>query len=326
METLVTNKVTPTERKIAEMLLENTGTHMLDSGGVYGRRWEQMRDRFGVDRWHPGVVDYDAIAAQMRTGMRADIDRYGSLDINVFFFLTDNLDYDEALAAKYDRWQRVTNFGKDRYDKDWGLPLMDRFLEQLAKHAHVSGIYGDGNPVIENTYNGECSLSHTLQFAYFTVENLPRTKVIGHNSETGDTRWIELRNEFLPDGTYVLLQIHNGCDVRGGYTDPVLFGVNGEEFFSYSDASVTCQEHEVVPDGQVEGQIGMDGEILVAKTISHRWYTDDGYHWYGDSWPDVTPDLVFDRDEEDRYVKAVWDEEAEAWMCPIDGTKLEVWA
>jgi hypothetical protein len=46
-----------------------------------------------------------------------------------------------------------------------------------------------------NTYNGETSLSQVLQ---------------GHN--------LELNGE-----QYVLLQIHQGCDVRGGYTDAKLF-------------------------------------------------------------------------------------------------------
>jgi hypothetical protein len=308
--TMVASAVTPTERKIAEMLLENTGTHMLDSGGAYGRRWEQMRDRFGVDRYHPGVVDYDNIAEQLRTGMRASIDRYGSLDINVFFFLTDHLAYDERLAKKYDRWQEVTNYGKDRWDKDWGLPLMYRFTDQLSKHGLVTGIYGDGEPFTENTYNGECSLSHTLQYRFFTYEH------------AGD------EPAFLPDGSYVLLQIHNGCDVRGGYTDPVLFAVDDEGWFSYNDASVECREHDVIPDGQIEGQVGMDGEILVAKTVSHRWYTDDGSHWYSDSYPETVLDLAFDDWEGDRgkTIKATWDEDTQAWMCPIDGTKLEVYA
>ena len=39
----------PTERKIAEMLLENTGSHFLDSGGAYGRAWQHERARLGLD-------------------------------------------------------------------------------------------------------------------------------------------------------------------------------------------------------------------------------------------------------------------------------------
>jgi len=50
-----------------------------------------------------------------------------------------------------------------------------------------------------NTYNGECFLSQTLQGQLF---------------ERGD------------DSKYLLLQIHQGADVRGGYTDAKLFKLN----------------------------------------------------------------------------------------------------
>jgi len=33
----------PVEKKIAEMLTENTGVHMMDSGGIDGRHWQQNR-------------------------------------------------------------------------------------------------------------------------------------------------------------------------------------------------------------------------------------------------------------------------------------------
>ena len=33
----------PVEKKIAEMLTENTGVHMMDSGGIGGRHWQQNR-------------------------------------------------------------------------------------------------------------------------------------------------------------------------------------------------------------------------------------------------------------------------------------------
>jgi len=54
---------------------------------------------------------------------------------------------------------------------------------------------------VVNTYNGESMLSQVLQ--YTTVHH--------------------------PDeGYYVLLQIHGGCDVRGGYTDAKLFRLDSE--------------------------------------------------------------------------------------------------
>ena len=49
-----------------------------------------------------------------------------------------------------------------------------------------------------NTYNGDSNLSQVLQGCYIDI-----------------------------DGTdYVLIQLHNGCDIRGGYTDARLFRLN----------------------------------------------------------------------------------------------------
>ena len=62
-----------------------------------------------------------------------------------------------------------------------------------------------------NTYNYDCDLSQTLQGANLTIN----------------------------DEHYVLIQIHGGCDVRGGYTDAVLFkceeGIINEYLFEYMD-------------------------------------------------------------------------------------------
>jgi hypothetical protein len=79
---------------------------------------------------------------------------------------------------------------------------------------------------IHNTYNGDCALSQTLQYAYCYENDL------------------------------ILLQIHNGADVRGGYTKPRVFKAD-EGFVFYNDFDAYCDKCE------------------------QGWYTDDmGYHWY----------------------------------------------
>ena len=64
----------------------------------------------------------------------------------------------------------------------------------------VTGLYGEGSPIEVNTYNGEDLLSQVIQFTLFRID--------------------------FTD--YVALQIHGGCDVRGGYTAPRIFEVNGD--------------------------------------------------------------------------------------------------
>jgi hypothetical protein len=53
------------------------------------------------------------------------------------------------------------------------------------------------NTSVVNSYNGECDLTQTIQFVEF--------------------EWGEYGDK------YVLLQIHGGCDVRGGYSSPVAY-------------------------------------------------------------------------------------------------------
>lgn len=254
---------------IAEMLVENTGRHMLDSGGSNGRMWQRNQQGAGDDpvayfeslpeshfHWpcvypHPNFRTADTIADGLG---RAEL----NITHNVFHWLTGegladyNTDMDEAFFA----------FAATREDDGW-LPIMEDFphhwaelraIEELVAefpspqwtedailefYKRPAGIYGDGDPFIVNTYNGEDALSQTLQYLWF--------------------EW---------DGeAYVLLQIHGGADVRGGYTAPRAFdaGDDGIAILDNARGGCGCTKCEA------------------------RWYTDDaGSHWYAD---DDCPEL-----------------------------------
>lgn len=82
----------------------------------------------------------------------------------------------------------------------------------------------------ENTYNRESSLSQVLQYSIFDYD--------GEN--------------------FIALQIHNGCDVRGGYTKPKILSLSGW--------------NEYLPnDNDFNAYCGCA-----------TYYTDDSYHWYKD--------------------------------------------
>ena len=313
----------PTERKIAEMLVENTGSNMLDSGGAYGRAWQHTRAAYGLDSglpnspWdgspktthEPEVDEIERVALAMREQPSASIDRYGSYTLNTFHFLVEHLDFDPTLHDKYERWQRVTNFGKDRYDKDWGLPLMERFCDQLRKRAKVGGLYGDSSgPTTDNSYNSECALGRTIQFTLFTVEN----------GQDWDGEWVN-KPEFLPDGSYVLLQIHGGADVRGGYTDPVLFGMSDEYgLLDYARVYLFCEGNpDTITPGQIDQWTGRATEVY---DIQHRWESENaGYSYNLDGmWGQGETTLKFD-DYDEKGLKAIWDEDREVWLCPVEG-------
>lgn len=256
-----------TQRVIYDMLTESTGRHLLDSGGAYGRHWERNQ-RFSIE-------DFAARPMSTLTG------RWGlEVTHELFHWLDDRVEYEEEGDLVFEQW----GTSGDRASEPW-LPLAELFAEMLEG----TGIYGDGDPVVVNTYNGEDLLSQTIQYVYFeldeTVYITPPSP--WHGNRMHVTRYPH-EDETLegvvvlePD-TYVLLQIHNGCDVRGGYTRPRLFRVMEEiAILDNARASIGCS--------------GCDAS----------WYTDDGYHFYSNNRePDFSDFETIEGDESEGWARA----------------------
>ena len=158
------------EQVVYEMLTENTGQAMCDSGGAYGRHHEKNRGKTLADfQKEPEVT-------------------VGSADcytISLFHYLTQQLDRDR-ICEEFDEINKAA--------KDWDD---ERFYGVSAKAGDYLDLC-DMAPKIRdgfNSYNGQSSLSQVIQGTY-----------------------ISLRGK-----DYIILQIHGGCDVRGGYTDARLF-------------------------------------------------------------------------------------------------------
>jgi len=207
-----TDTTDTTADKLAEMLTENTGRSFLDSGDHYGRNWE-----------HNQGADFEA----QPEGRLEVWQRDGELDIlptvNVYHFLKDRLEYNPELDARYREYVERESLRHD-------LPSAESFVNRLEGAA---GIYGDGEPLTVNTYNGEDLLSQILQYVYWSDD----------------------------DGAHVMLQIHGGCDARGGYTTPVAFDVadyDGTSILDNARASIYCDD------------------------CGKHWGTDDSCHWYPD--------------------------------------------
>lgn len=183
---------------IESMLVENTGTHFLDSGGAYGRNWQENQK---TPPWEK--PEYQ---------IHGDHTTDGYIIKNVFHFMRETLERDDeamALEAAYyayafdaerKRDAHLTCMksfpewvGDGRYSDfiDYGLPVeIAEILAGVGYDHHTSW----------NTYNHEFgSLSQVLQGV--TV-----------NWETRDA-----------GPQYSLVQVHQGCDVRGGYTHPRVF-------------------------------------------------------------------------------------------------------
>jgi hypothetical protein len=159
-----------TKELIYSMLVENTGSHMLDSGGAYGRAWERNQGKT--------IEDFEREPEEriVWTG------NYLERTVSVFHYLSHL--YTDAICNQFNRmpcldWDADGDvYGVSESQWNW--------LNDLGDVELIEGF---------NTYNGDSDLSQILQGS-----------------------WLKINDE-----QYLLLQIHGGCDARGGYTDAKLF-------------------------------------------------------------------------------------------------------
>ena len=100
-----------------------------------------------------------------------------------------------------------------------------------------------------NTYNYEEYISQTLLYITFSYD----------------------------DDDYLLLEVHNGCDVRSGYTYPQLFKLEDIEYFLSGLSDRVCQCECGLNDYTFYGYDDVtdsDGEYVDANEIYKRTYVD----------------------------------------------------
>ncbi len=221
-----------TNEVVLGMLKENTGRHMLDSGGYGGRAWERNQTR--------------AIEAEEPSKLTVRGGKYPEIDVThrTFHWLTERLQFSQKWQSAFDEY--VAENDKDGREP-W-LALMEGFFEALAEKGHevcrpYDSVRGDPVSLTDNIYNHECLLDQTLQFTCAEVDG----------------------------AEVVLLQIHGGADVRGGYTAPKAFTGNGYSdwaIFDYGRATISCDDYGV---------------------CRANWMNDGGSSWWydGGSGPNV---------------------------------------
>jgi len=230
---------------ISDMLTEPTGRALCDSGDAYGRNWERNQGRafetepealadFHVGTWRDGVPELEV-----------------SVTLNVYHFLKRVASPAERLDKLFQRYAALP-----RNESEGWISIMESFLDRLkAFGIEVGGLYGEGQPMMVNTYNGEDCLSQVLQYLYFEMN----------------------------DKAYAIIQVHGGCDVRGGYSTPHVFELDDNELSIFDNAR--CSLYEDHPDCR-----------------GYSWQSDDaGYSWqpveydtppdmFGQTWK-MSPDL-----------------------------------
>ena len=167
-----------TKQIIYEMLTEPTGKHMLDSGGAYGRHWERNQKM--------SLEDFEN--EEYQKFLDTDTD-YPYCEKSLFHHLVESCEFAERETMTFENW----------------IDEMDRTNELSSVEEYMFERFGQEARCI-NSYNDECDLSQTIQFAY-------------------------VGNYFEND--MIALSIHNGCDVRGGYTDYKFFRIDWDSLLNW---------------------------------------------------------------------------------------------
>jgi hypothetical protein len=200
---------------IATMLCENTGKSILDSGGDNGRNWQRNAGQ-DLAAQAPANVEFRVY--------KESVDVVFS--ISTYHFMNEKLSPSEEFQALLD------SFVEDRSKYEGTCEIHHEFIKHLQEDLdyELTGIYGEGKPITDNTYNGSDSLTQCLFYTYFTHDG----------------------------NDYACVQTHNGADVRGGYSMPVMFEVNEElGLFDNARGNLHCNNCDA------------------------SWSTDDaGYNWY----------------------------------------------
>jgi|APHM01.1.fsa_nt_gi hypothetical protein len=182
---------------IKSQLTENTGTHFLDSGGAYGRHWEENQENPPWEKPTFTVRD-QYVTENVYNHMQRTLGRDEmcvSLEIALYAF-----GYSEEYSST--SWLPTTEnfvdlldgaFYTPEFAEEYGLPVV--VANDIAGFA--ADFDGDTRPFTFNTYNSEFGeLTQCLQGA-----------ALGGG----------------PYAEYWAIQVHQGCDIRGGYTAPRVY-------------------------------------------------------------------------------------------------------
>lgn len=164
-----------TEQVIKEMLLENTGSHFLDSGQAFGYQYERRKTR---EFEKEPKKTYEAGINNIWNSDKKELVIIPT--VNIYHALFDNFRYDETFTEMLKSYGDMADLGT------WGEDLCTGFAEKI----------GARNINTYNTYNFDNFLEACVLVTEFTT---------GNNED------------------YAIISTHNGCDVRGGYSDAKVF-------------------------------------------------------------------------------------------------------
>lgn len=234
-----------TKQVIVEMLKENTGGHLLDSGGAYGRNWERNQSR--------DFAKEPACSAYWSTWRSTPESHTGSIScqatVSLYHWMMKNLEFDPDMQAELDAFA----MNETMEGESW-LTVQEAFAEALdERDGH------DERPFTANTYNDS--------------DNVDLSQVI---------QYVAVYTDGAYEPTHLIVSVHGGCDVRGGYTAPKCFKVSedytysmqvdtvcaGQDYWTYESCLSYLRDASVSPTSDV-------ANILSLPAYDLDWLDDE---------------------------------------------------
>jgi hypothetical protein len=214
---------TKTAQRLYEIITENTGTHMLDSGGSNGRNWQRNQGHT-LEEW----LERPSAILETEYGTYPTLDLFGFL--NARLTLTERA---QQFQEAFEVW-----LAEDSERSAFSCADMEDWVSQF----HNSE--AEFTAEICNSYNWENFLSQTIQYVNF-----------------------EFQGE-----TFVLLQVHGGADVRGGYTRPQVFETQSSYWaHDMQNATIQCTSPECKFRLDIQGThdvFDRDGIAMTSSELS----------------------------------------------------------
>ena len=181
------------DQVIYDMLTESTGINPMDSGNDEDRKWQINQKRT--------LEDF-----QQDPHYKITFDKWGytEAEISLFHHFSKSLRYDAEETQRFNDWYEGD---KERLNKEnvfnWSYFIPEIYLREESPDADI------------------------LTKEVLTTENIPYC----NNHYSQSFYWLTFTDNRDPYTVKVFLSIHNGADVRGGYTDYKVFTLYDYELF-----------------------------------------------------------------------------------------------
>lgn len=227
---------TQNQKAIYKLLTTSTGSALCDSWGAYGRHWERNQKRTIQDfiRDPEVYIELTEYVYDDRDIQTEHLVRWGFHVTRYHYDPSDdrtpNTEYSYTISIFHwlDKYFDIANTEKDPFvskfnrlrkgQHDYLEDRQDEYLESIG--------YQKGDTM--NSYNGDSNLSQVYQL----------TPVYPQGEEFS-----------LFDHPYYLLSIHQGCDVRWGYTTDIMVKLDMDSGYPAEYVSGAVRYHgEENPD------------------------------------------------------------------------------